>query len=180
MRLGKISWHLHTNKSDASLNVNMSWLWASSNANGTPYHRQDYQQLQTADERPNHSWNVADGFQKGFWWHSAGRSKNRAKRDKLHFCTNTPASPQDKGSQMRAPLLIFVHRKWTLIAFELLLGETQSSIQANSWQELPTSPLSSWCETVSSAQRMQNICAWISKTSIWVHLSINTNIWKWH
>ncbi len=89
MCLGEISWHLHIIESDAILNANVPWLWASGNADGTPYHRWDYQQLQMADERPDNSWNVADGVWKGFWRHGAGQSKNRAKRDKLHFCDDS-------------------------------------------------------------------------------------------
>ncbi len=109
MCLGQISWHLHTKEADASLNANMPWLWASGNADGTPCHRWDYQQLQTADERPNHSWNVADGIRQGFWWHGAGQSKYREERYKLHFCID---SQQNHPHPQRTNCHICACRCW--------------------------------------------------------------------
>ncbi len=112
MHLGQIFRHLHTKEADASLNVNMPWLQANGNADGTLNHRQDYQQLQTTDERPNHSWNLlAVGVWQRFWWHGKGWKKDRAKRDKLHFCND---SWRNLPHPQRAKNHICVHRCWCL------------------------------------------------------------------
>ncbi len=61
MHLGKISWNLHTKKADVSRNTNMPGFWTCGNTNGATGHRQNYQQLQTTDERPHETWQTVFG-----------------------------------------------------------------------------------------------------------------------